>query len=757
MRRWANATTTTVPAAGGLGLLYYLVASLSPGGIGDYAYSNLTSAVSNSDSRNASPPPPRPQQSSNQPQSPPVPPEDGKVIEPSKHYFNGYIKFYQLASSLQALTKVNGHELQNQNVLFAAANLKSAALLIPIACEMARWQRNDVHLAFMGRDDLPMLDILAVNGVDKECDVTWHDARADFAPYSSDNRLLVSVAGAMYHINEFMHPQAVIIDGSGQEDAPFLEALREKLDAMSRPLIELPDEAAESMNWITRLDSGSLSAWDKTNVDILIHAPSESSGSLIKLLQSLEKADFFVSATPRLTIELPPLIDPPTQRYLDEFRWPPGTREGRQSVDQLMLRHRIPYHAMSEEEASVRFLESFYPRTTTGSHMLVLSPRVELSPLFFHYLKYAVLEYKYSSYTSSAAKDMFGISLDIPMSHLNDSAAFSPPTLPKAVPTEGGPAEPKQGTPFLWQAPNSDAALYFGDKWIEFHDFLGDRLEAQRAQRPAKREKLVSRQRPSWMEYLLELFQARGYYMLYPHFDGSGGVAIVHNELAQPPIEFATEPAKGDQDTPSYVPGPGAYILSSDKAEAVLASASSLGHILPSDGDLPEVSAMPALSHDGGKTSVSVLEWKAAEYAATFKSEIGGCTEGHQRKRRRPGKAGDLFCLRDDDDDDDEAAEVEPEIRTAPQPSRAKGAPSQEATSETTTSTLKTSPVPTADLVGVAAGPAPSPSPSSFSTFSSSTARPTPPSSPSSFSTFSSSTARPTPPASPSIVSSAPA
>lgn len=91
-----------------------------------------------------------------------------------KYYYDGPIKFYKLATSLHAVVRLIGHAGVNKNVLFAVSNLKSAAEMIPIACEMARWERNNVHFAFLGRDDLAMEEITLINGVTGECKVNWH-------------------------------------------------------------------------------------------------------------------------------------------------------------------------------------------------------------------------------------------------------------------------------------------------------------------------------------------------------------------------------------------------------------------------------------------------------------------------------------------------------------------------------------------------------------------------------------------------------
>lgn len=102
------------------------------------------------------------------------PHSDNDDSEIPSHYFNGPINFYRLAVSLQGASRTMGYRSRNRNVLFVAGSLKSAASLIPLACEMARWRRSDVHFAFMGRNDVSLNDILKVNGVVGQCDVTWH-------------------------------------------------------------------------------------------------------------------------------------------------------------------------------------------------------------------------------------------------------------------------------------------------------------------------------------------------------------------------------------------------------------------------------------------------------------------------------------------------------------------------------------------------------------------------------------------------------
>jgi len=109
------------------------------------------------------------------PQSPSGQPLHGEEQLPSeRQYYNGQVKFYNLAASLHGIAKTMGFREHNKNVLFAAASLQGASRLIPMACEMSRWNRNAVHFAIMGREELPMDDIRTVNGVGTDCNVFWH-------------------------------------------------------------------------------------------------------------------------------------------------------------------------------------------------------------------------------------------------------------------------------------------------------------------------------------------------------------------------------------------------------------------------------------------------------------------------------------------------------------------------------------------------------------------------------------------------------
>ncbi|KAL8633907.1 hypothetical protein Q9189_000418 [Teloschistes chrysophthalmus] len=567
------------------------------------------------------------------------PPRPGKLSEAEKHYYDGPIRFYKLAVSLHAISRLRGHIEANRNVLFAASNLRSASELIPIACEMAGWDRNDVHFAFMGRDDLEMDELKLLNGVDDECNVNWHDARPDFSIWSSDYRMEVTVAAGLGHIQTFMHPQVVIVDDPNREDGFFTKAMRSKTLELGRSLIELTIDATENLMWITRLDSASLA------------------GSLVRLLKSIEAADYFNHRRPHLTIELPTEVDTPTADYLDELVWPPIDWSGAPHASQVTLRHRIPRRTFTESEASIRLVESFYPARPADSHVLVLSPQVELSPLYFHFLTFNLLEYKYSQsgLFSEVANNLVGLSLELPQTYLNESNLFTPPTAAGRV-NKVGEQPPDEPTPFLWQAPSSNAALYFGDKWVEFHSFLTSRLSLDPAKAPS-RPKLISESYPSWLEHLLELMRARGYALLYPNFSsGRESIASVHYELFHPPEEYSKRKPKSaaaDSPVPTIDPKGETFTteLSSHHPKHPESSplTSKLISLLPKSGAVQELFELPLLSHEGHDLDFSTFYSTARAFTTSFRRQMGQCAATKKQPEVIPMKADDLFCDHDDD------------------------------------------------------------------------------------------------------------
>ena len=464
-------------------------------------------------------------------------------------------------------------------------------------------------------------------------------------------------------------------------------------------------------------------AWNQAEVSILIRAHQQSSGGLLRLLKSLKSAEYGTSLPPHITIELSGVIDPPTLSFLEDFQWPPQQRSTRQqNSNRLTLRHRVrPANVVDDDDddddGSVQFIESFYPKSLWHSHVLILSPQVELSPHFYQYVMLALLEYKYSSFgVGSARDDLLGISLRLPARHANGSVPFEPPSPSSSsssftnrwrrrdsASTGEEDSRSSSASHFLWEVPDANAALYFGDKWAELHDFVRRRLDApqqllakpairpprrRRPRRRPRRPRQLSNDHPLWMEHLLELTRLRGYYMLYPQLGSDNIIATVHNELYHRPEENNDDDNGGGgggdnggggdaqhHQVNISVSDPSSYLATTRTPESSRLIGGhhhrSLLSMLPADGDLPELDDLVLLSYAGHqRKSLAENHAVAIRLAAQFRRDVGACggsvgggsggsdgggsvvgslMEEIVSPNRILASAADLFCLEDDD------------------------------------------------------------------------------------------------------------
>ena len=255
-------------------------------------------------------------------------------------------------------------------------------------------------------------------------------------------------------------------------------------------------------------------------------------------------------------------------------------------------------------------------------------------------LKYMLLEYRYSN--AAALQDwdkrLFGLSLELPSLYLNTSAKFSPPSALEPDEESSATQSPDTPTSFLWQAPNSNAVLILGERWVELHGFISRMLDVQSKHKQKQlpqllSEKLVSKMYPSWLEQALRLCQARGYWTLYPSLSISSFLASVHNELYTPPEEYEKEllRAKSDEST-EIVLAPGSFF-----------------EALPNRGTLPPFQELPLLTWDGTKTNFPKFNATAADYAREFRRQVGQCTKTAEEGAVPDASAADLFCPEGDD------------------------------------------------------------------------------------------------------------
>ena len=460
------------------------------------------------------------------------------------------------------------------------------------------------------------------------------------------------------HIHLWLHPQVYIVESEENEDMPFSKSIKQHAQRHDAPFIRLSPNALQTMRWMTRLDTASLSVWHKTTTEILIRASSAASGSFIRLLRSIERADYFGVRPPHITIELPPQVNQDVDDFLESFVWPPLDSQGSSHASQVKLLRRTSLDPLDPNDASVRYIEAFWPARTRDSHVILLSQDVELSPMYYHYLFYNLLEYKHSNYASGTrdSESLMGISLINPSSLLDEQTPFTPPSSDSYPKSDDrySVSDQSDTTYFQWQAPDTHACLYFGDKWKEIHSFLSLRVGAGEP-----RSKLVSATTPAYAEYFLELMRARSYFVLYPGMLDED-LATAHKELFTVPEEFsgrrfgrlsAGPSSQGmdelDLDEPLEVEGD--FLVHERPApprphlEVELAW-TPLHVLLPSTGDLPELSSIPMLDYMGQIVTRAEARDNAQGFTEKFVSSVGGCTGGATPPRRHGFSTADLFC-----------------------------------------------------------------------------------------------------------------
>jgi hypothetical protein len=174
-------------------------------------------------------------------------------------------------------------------------------------------------------------------------------------------------------------------------------------------------------------------------------------------------------------------------------------------------------------------VESWYP-SNNHSYGVLLEDDVEVSPLFYSWLKISILYYRYGpDSVRERSKRLFGISLYQPKNIELRPEGRKRFDTHQIFQDLGVPAT----MPYLSQIPCSWGAAYFPEHWREFHQFLSLRLAESALDItdyivPDIRS---NRWPKSWKRYIIELVYLRGYSMLYPNYEGFRSLSTNHLEL----------------------------------------------------------------------------------------------------------------------------------------------------------------------------------------------------------------------------------
>ncbi|KAJ7077905.1 hypothetical protein B0H15DRAFT_789368 [Mycena belliarum] len=277
-------------------------------------------------------------------------------------------------------------------------------------------------------------------------------------------------------------------------------------------MIRIPREDLEHVHWMGSLSLTEWKNWNIPRIDVSI-ITRDRPDSLARLMASLSQGRFFGDAV-SLRLNMEQSSDLETVRIVGAYKWRHGA----------VFTHRRVIHG----GLLPAVVESWYPHSN-DSYGLLLEDDVELSPLFYAWIKMGILRYRYGQ-NRNETRQLFGISLyqqkNIEL-HPEGRKAFDP----RKLFASNNFADPS--TPYLSQIPCSWGAVYFPEHWREFHDYLAGRLseatvDIGQVVVPNVRSNNWTK---SWKKYFIEMVYLRGYVMLYPNYAEFTSLSTNHLEV----------------------------------------------------------------------------------------------------------------------------------------------------------------------------------------------------------------------------------
>ncbi|KAL0143808.1 hypothetical protein V8B55DRAFT_1480706 [Mucor lusitanicus] len=384
-------------------------------------------------------------------------------------------------------------------ILFYVDSSDDLDHLAPLICRFEAKEDVDLHIVTSGNsrglsDQQIKRSLFSLCGYDDfPTRVITHDL--SILHESADWNLVNDVLHRLTRILTVVRP--VVMIHTLQNDASISMEAASKIARV--PSIYLPAQDIAHVTWMTELSLDTLSKWNAFSINIMI-TTDKKPHALARLLNSATNAHYLGDRVD-LTVLMDQTTDQVTQALANNYNWKKGAKS---------VRHRI-----AAAPKSPVFVESWYP-ASNDEYAILLSNDIELSPMFYVWAKYAILQYRYASFSDQ----LFGVSLYAPQILETDPSGRR---LFNASQTVHGDA-------YMMQLPSHAGAVYFPEHWREFHDYITARTadingyEMQEVIVPNLRSSEWER---SWRKYFEELVYLRSYVMLYP----THSLSTVHLEL----------------------------------------------------------------------------------------------------------------------------------------------------------------------------------------------------------------------------------
>ncbi|KAK3835452.1 MAG: hypothetical protein J3R72DRAFT_403651 [Linnemannia gamsii] len=393
---------------------------------------------------------------------------------------------------------------QLSSVVVFMSNIDEAILLKDLICRWSLSPDTSIHVAVAGSSRGIGRKEFAQLLPSEDCHVGIYDMRLSHLPSKPTElesiRLASEVSVNSFHILHSLRPKVIFY--LQEPDSIFSDGLAISHTRANIPAIALKPEDIEHVRWIPDLPIQALQNWNTPEVKLVV-ITNNRPGSCIRLLRSLSHAHYLNDKV-SLTLNMDAEADRVTIQMAGSFQWEFGEK---------FMRHRVRRGGLM-----LAVVEAWYPQGN-NEYAVLLEDDVEVSPLFYSWIKYNILKYRYSP-DNQLYQHMFGVSMysqKFVETHLAGRAPFNPEDIFIETP------EYELRTPFLLQLPCSWGAVYFPEHWREFHEYVADRLldiewnktSLQSVQIPNSR---TNRWSNSWKKLFIEMIYMRGYVMLYPNF-----------------------------------------------------------------------------------------------------------------------------------------------------------------------------------------------------------------------------------------------
>ncbi|GAA95930.1 uncharacterized protein L969DRAFT_42203 [Mixia osmundae IAM 14324] len=390
---------------------------------------------------------------------------------------------------------------------------KDLALAIPLACGLSRTHALQIWVALAPFGGKEATD--RYQAVIKQCSLDVRPLRdLSLDGDISDEALIYRVRGVMqrHDFDVVLHVTGGVVSSSIH-----LALTIAGVNFDAHPLdsvvgIEIPQSDIAHVDWLAALPLDAIRSWNVPKIDISV-ITRDRPDSLLRLMKSVEAAHFLGDRV-NIGLNLEQNADFDTHKLVAQLEWPHGT---------LNIRHRVVVGGLIPA-----IVESWYPRNN-DTYGVFLEDDVEVSPQFYAWLKFTILQYRYDASTKVEAARLFGVSLyqqkNVELRN-EGRRAFDAHALFADL---GLPAT----RPYLSQVPCSWGAVYFPEQWKEFHHFLSLRfnessLDITDLIVPDIKSNRWAR---SWKKYFIELVYLRGYTMLYPNYADFVSFSTNHLEV----------------------------------------------------------------------------------------------------------------------------------------------------------------------------------------------------------------------------------